>query len=143
EIRHILDPLIDTPFKGGPATWMEDILLEINRYGYFEETHFTIAYSPVPDDSTESGIGGVLSTVVEITEKIVGERRIVALRDLGVRASEARTAEEACESAAAALAGHAKDIPFALVYLHDRSSRTARLACATGVEMGDPAAPLS
>ena len=28
-------------------TWMEDIFLEVNRYGFMEETHFTIAYSPV------------------------------------------------------------------------------------------------
>lgn len=51
EIWHILEPLIRTPFEGGPATWMEDIPLEINRYGFMEETHFTIAYSPVPDDT--------------------------------------------------------------------------------------------
>ena len=29
EIWHILKPLIDAPFNGGPATWMEDIELEI------------------------------------------------------------------------------------------------------------------
>ena len=58
EIWHILQPLIDTPFKGGPATWDDDIFLEINRYGFVEETHFTIAYSPVPDETTPSGIGG-------------------------------------------------------------------------------------
>jgi len=46
EIWHILQPLIDTPFNGGPATWMEDIALEIKRHGFVEETHFTIAYSP-------------------------------------------------------------------------------------------------
>ena len=74
EIDHILRPLIDAPFKGGPATWMEDILLEVNRYGFVEETHFTIAYSPVPDDTAPRGIGGVLATVHEISEKIVGER---------------------------------------------------------------------
>src|SRR5580765_6392314 len=28
EIWHILKPLIETPFHGGPATWMEDIPLE-------------------------------------------------------------------------------------------------------------------
>ena len=143
EIHHILKPLIDTPFKGGPSTWMEDILLEINRYGFLEETHFTIAYSPVPDDTTPTGIGGVLATVVEITEKVVGERRIIALRDLGARAAQAKTAEQACENAAEALAAHAKDIPFALLYLLDPSGRTARLAGTTGVEMGAPAAPLS
>jgi len=42
EIWHIIGPLIDTPFRGGPATWMEDIQLEINRHGFFEETHFKI-----------------------------------------------------------------------------------------------------
>jgi len=29
EIWHILRPLIETPFNGGPATWMEDIQLEV------------------------------------------------------------------------------------------------------------------
>ena len=50
-----------------------------------EETHFTIAYSPVPDQTVPSGIGGVLATVHEITEKVVGQRRILALRDLGAQ----------------------------------------------------------
>ena len=54
EIWHILQPLIDTPFHGGPATWKDDIALEINRHGFVEETHFTIAYSPVPDESVPS-----------------------------------------------------------------------------------------
>jgi hypothetical protein len=69
EIWHIPKPLIDTPFSGGPATWMEDIELEINRHGFVEETHFTIAYSPVLDERAPRGIGGVLATVHEITEK--------------------------------------------------------------------------
>ena len=56
EIEQILSPLIDAPFKGGPSTWMEDILLEVNRHGFFEETHFTIAYSPVPDETAPRGI---------------------------------------------------------------------------------------
>jgi hypothetical protein len=58
EIAHVLTPLIDTPFNGGPATWMEDILLELNRHDFTEETHFTIAYSAVPDDTAPRGIGG-------------------------------------------------------------------------------------
>jgi hypothetical protein len=36
---------------------------EINRSGFTEETHWTIAYSPVPDDTVASRIGGVLGTV--------------------------------------------------------------------------------
>src|SRR5262249_31034833 len=115
EIWHLIGPLIERPFHGGAATWMEDILLEINRSGFIEETHFTIAYSPVPDDTAPGGIGGVLGTVHEITEKVVGERRVVALRDLGARSAEAKTVEEACAIAAETLAQHPEDVPFALL----------------------------
>jgi PAS domain S-box-containing protein len=142
EIWHIIGPLIDTPFGGGPATWMEDLELEIQRSGFIEETHFTVAYSPVPDDTAPRGIGGVLATVHEITEKVIGERRVAALRDLGARAAEAKTAEEACAIAAAALATHSKDIPFALLYLIDADGSQARLAGAAGVSPGEAAAPL-
>src|ERR1700733_13992078 len=31
EIWHVIGPLIETPFNGGPATWVEDLFLEINR----------------------------------------------------------------------------------------------------------------
>ena len=141
EIWHILQPLIDAPFTGGPATWMDDIPLEINRHGFVEETHFTIAYSPVPDDTAPRGIGGVLATVHEITEKVVGERRVAALRDLGARAAEAKSAEDACVIAAQTLGAHAKDVPFALLYLIDGDGTTARLAGTAGVAAGDPIGP--
>src|ERR1700691_650944 len=136
EIWDILKPLIDTPFKGGPATWSEDIELQINRAGFIEETHFTVAYSPVPDDAAPGGIGGVLATVHEITEKVVGQRRITVLRDLGARPAEARTAEEACVISAAMLRPHIKDIPFALLYVVDASGTQARIAAFCGVDEG-------
>jgi signal transduction histidine kinase/DNA-binding response OmpR family regulator len=141
EIWHILRPLIDTPFNGGPATWNDDIELEIERHGFLEETHFTIAYSPVPDDAATNGIGGVLATVTEITEKVVGERRIVILRDLASRTGDARTPGEACAIAAETLARHAKDVPFALLYLLDADRKLARLAGAAGVERGQAISP--
>jgi len=141
EIWHILQPLIDTPFHGGPATWNDDIALEINRHGFVEETHFTIAYSPVPDESVPSGIGGVLATVHEITDKVVGERRVVALRDLGARVGEAKTVEEACELAARTLSAHDKDVPFVSLYLTDGASRSARLVASSGVAPGSDIGP--
>jgi len=143
EIWDILRPLIETPFNGGPATWMEDIQLELNRYGFTEETHFTIAYSPVPDETVASGIGGVLATVHEISEKVVGERRIVVLRDLGSRTVEAKTAEEACADAATTLVRHPNDIPFALLYLIDNDAQQLRLAGAAGIDAGSSLSPLT
>jgi len=142
EIWHVLKPLIDTPFDGGPATWMEDILLEVNRHGFVEETHFTIAYSPVPDESAPSGIGGVLATVHEITQKVVGERRVALLRDLGRGSlAEVQTAELACATAAAMLAKQAIDIPFAAIYLLEPDGKRARLAGTCGMGPGEPMSP--
>ena len=112
---------------------MEDIQLEVNRFGFVEETHFTIGYSPVPDPTAARGIGGVLATVHEITAKVLAERRVLALRDLGARGPEAKTAEQACAVAAATLAKHEKDLPFALVYLLDSSGEKAHLAAHTGI----------
>jgi PAS domain S-box-containing protein len=142
EIWGVIGPLIDTPFKGGPATWIDDLQLEYIRYDQLEEAHFTVAYSPVPDETVPSGIGGVLATVHEITEKVVGERRGLALSDLGFRCGEAKTAEEACAIAANTLAQYPKDVPFALLYLLDGDRKQACLAGAAGIEMGTAESPL-
>ena len=141
EIWHVIGPLIDTPYQGGPATWDEDILLEVYRHGFLEETHFTIAYSPVPDETSSGGIGGVLATVHEITQQVIQERRLAVLHDLGARTAEAKTAEGACAIAAEVFGRHPKDVPFALVYLLDAGVKTAQLAGTMGVEIGSAAAP--
>ena len=149
EIWDVLRPLIETPFQGGPPTWIEDFQLELRRHGYFEEGHFTVAYSPVPDETAPRGIGGVVATVHEISATVFAERRVAALRDLGSRAGEARTAEQACAIAAETLAAYSKDLPFVLLYLvaapgeTDAKGRTARLAGAAGATAGDDIAPVS
>ncbi len=141
EIWSVLKPLVDTPFQGGPATWNDDILLEINRHGFVEESHFTIAYSPVPDETVPNGIGGVLATVHEITEKVVAERRVGVLRDLAARIGEARNADEACAIAAQTLAGHERDVPFAILYSIDSDAAVARLVGVAGTVSGQAASP--
>lgn len=139
EIWDILKPLIDTPFCGGPATWSDDIELHLKRAGFTEETHFTVAYSPVPDETATRGIGGVLATVHEITAEVVGQRRGIVLRELA-SGVEAKTAKEACVNAAAKLAPHGKDIPFALIYLAGEDGK-ATLAAAAGITGAQGIAP--
>lgn len=141
EVWHVLQPLVDAPFHGGPATWVEDIPLEVNRSGFVEETHFTIAYSPIVDDAVPSGIGGVLATVHEISQKVVGERRVLALKDLGTRSSESKSAEDACRIAAQVLERHTKDVPFALLYLIDEKQSHAYFAAGTGINPEDSVFP--
>jgi PAS domain S-box-containing protein len=141
EIWDVLKPLIDAPFRGGPATWSEDIELQINRSDFTEETHFTIAYSPVPDETAPNSIGGVLATVHEISGQIIFERRGAMLRDLSTRPAEPKSAEDACTIAAATLAKHLKDVPFLLIYLLDADGRRAVLAGSAGIESAPVVAP--
>ena len=71
----VIQPLIDRPYNAGPATWKDDLFLEINRGGHIEEAHLTIDCSPVPDETVAGGIGGVLATFHEISGTVAGERR--------------------------------------------------------------------
>ena len=138
EIWHVIGPMIEAPYRGEPATWSDDLALLINRRGFLEETHFVVAYSPVPDDTVEgTGIGGVLATVSETTEQVYGERQLRTLRELGARAAEAKTAVQACQLAGAVFDKNQSDLPFALLYLLDDAGHTARLACSVGFKDGD------
>jgi PAS domain S-box-containing protein len=135
EIWHIIGPMIEAPFSGQPATSSDDLSLLVNRKGFLEETHFKVAYSPVPDETIEStGIGGVLATVAETTAQVYGERQLRTLRELGARAAEAKTAEEACKQACATFRENAYDVPFALFYLLDKAGTRANLAATCGFD---------
>ena len=136
EIWDILGPRALRVLLGGGATFDEDLHLPMDRYGYVEETYFTFSYSPIPDPDAPAGIGGVLVTCTETTPRVIGERRVRALRDLGARAAEAKTADEACAIAATTLAAHPRDVPFAALYLLDGSK--LRLTGVAGVERDDP-----
>ena len=67
--------------RTGVATWDEALLLFLERSGYVEETYHTFSYSPLTDD--DGRIAGMLCVVSEDTERVIGERRMATLRDLG------------------------------------------------------------
>lgn len=142
EIWDVIGPQITSVYAGGPSTWNEDLLLDINRHGFVEETYFTFSYSALPDPSAPGGIGGVLGTVQETTEKVIGERRMRLLRDLAARSTEARTVEDECTIAAQTLGRYPKTVPFCAIYLIGDDRKTASLAAAAGMPRGSAAAPL-
>lgn len=133
EIWSTLQPLIDTPFHGGQATWIESFPLELNRYGFLEETHFTVAYSAVPDETTRSNIGGVLATVHEITEKIINERVLSTLRELGTITFEEKSLDVIYRNVAESMGKNNKDFPFAVVYKISEDRNSAESSASTGI----------
>jgi hypothetical protein len=71
----------------------EDHPWRIHRYGIPEDARFTISYSPIPDVSASNGIGGVLATVFETTERVRNEKALHVLTDRLKSEVEQRTRE--------------------------------------------------
>ncbi|MFY1691248.1 SpoIIE family protein phosphatase [Plantactinospora sp. WMMB782] len=138
EIWDDIGPRISTVLSTGQATWDEALLLFLERSGYPEETYHTFSYSPLRDDA--GGLVGMLCVVSEDTERVVGERRMATLRDLGSDPSVVRTEQEMLTFASQQLDRNLRDLPFTLTYLFEEGDQ-ARLAGATGLPPGHPAAP--
>ena len=115
EIWDTIGPMLDSVLRTGQATWSEDLLLPMNRHGYWEETYWTYSYSPLHDD--DGTVRGVFTAVQDTTEQVVGRRRLAALQDLGAQAGRARSVAEACDLVVRALGRAQEVVPFAAIYL--------------------------
>ena len=140
EIWPELRPRIEGVLAGGPATWDEGLLLFLERNGYVEETYHTFSYSPLPDD--HGGVGGMLSVVIEETDRIIGARRLALLRELATGLNGSKTEEQVFDAVHRCLGGGTKTMPFSLSYLFEDDGRTARLVSRSGFADGDAAAPV-
>lgn len=139
EIWSTVGPMLDSVFETGVATWSEDLLLVMDRNIPREATYFTFSYSPIRGDGNK--VDGIFCACYESTRRVIGERRLRTLRDLGRTVIEVKLAEEACDAAAKTLEANPYDVPFALIYLHDDEAQQARLVCTTRLEAGNSAAP--
>src|SRR3954454_4907209 len=138
EIWPDIGPPIEQVMDTGVATWDEALLLVLERSGFSEETYHTFSYSPLADDAGQ--IVGMLCVVSEDTERVIAERRLATLRDLGSDPTALRSEAEVLAAAARHLAAGARDLPFTLTYLRDDDG-VLRLAASSGVAAGHPVAP--
>jgi signal transduction histidine kinase/DNA-binding response OmpR family regulator len=138
EIWDVLGPLLQGVIATGDAFRAADHPFYLDRHGFREETYFDISYDPVRDES--GGVGGVFCIVGETTGRVLSERRLRTLRDLG-RAREGRSPAEACRLALDALASNPGDVPFVSLYLLDAGGNVARAVGSIGVPAGSALAP--
>src|SRR5829696_6160494 len=117
EIWPDISPRIDAVMRTGEATWDEALLLFLERSGVPEETYHTFSYSPLAGD--DGRIEGMLCVVSEDTDRVIGERRLATLRDLGAGIAGARTEADLLAAAHVHLGSDPMSLPFALVYLYD------------------------
>lgn len=65
EIWHIIAPQIEQVMSGGGATWHENQLVPVTRYGRLEQVYWTYSYSPI---DSEGKVGGVLAICRDVTK---------------------------------------------------------------------------
>ena len=135
EIWDTIGPLFDRVLRDGEATLSRDQLLAMDRRGFIEECYFDYTFSPIRDEA--GSVGGIFNIAVETTFRVLGERRTRLLKDLGEQTTRARSAEEACRLATAAMATDAADLPFCLLYL--RHGHELHLAGTAGLATDSPA----
>ncbi|MGI5521242.1 ATP-binding protein [Micromonospora sp. CA-259024] len=129
----VLAPLIREAMATGVASWVPALRLLLERAGYREEAYFSVSHAPARDDDGRTV--GVLTVCSEVTEQVVGERRLRLLRDLSV-VGDGRTVDVDATGARLidVIDGHPLDVPFAAIYLHD-GAVLRRIAC-TGSDQG-------
>ncbi|MEV4724369.1 SpoIIE family protein phosphatase [Micromonospora humida] len=133
ETWDVLGPLLDGVRRSGESYRGENHPFLLDRHGFVERVYFDISYDPIRDD--DGSVNGVFCFVNETTGRVVGERRLRALAELGVRLGAAGSMAELGQATAAVLDGHRADVPFALVYLTDETGRPVP----AGVSGVDPA----
>lgn len=135
EAWDVLGPLFEGVVKTGEAFWAKEHLFFLNRQGFLEETYYDVSYDPVRVE--DGSVGGIFCIVSDQTGRVLGERRLRTLRDLGTRTADAKSAVEVCRDAAAVLATDSTDAPFTLMYLFDAEGNGAELVAVSGINRED------
>lgn len=79
EIWDVIGPQIEQVMTGRGATWHENQLIPISRYGRLEEVYWTYSYGPIDDDTAVPyGVGGVLVVCTETTQQVLSEQHLRA-----------------------------------------------------------------
>ncbi|MDG4808404.1 SpoIIE family protein phosphatase [Micromonospora sp. WMMD1120] len=113
----VLGPLLDGVRSTGRSYRGEDHPFLLDRHGFVEQTYFNVSYDPIRGD--DGSVHGVYCIVNETTGRVLGERRLRALSDLGTELSDIADDAELGRTAAEVLGRHNADVPFALIYLAD------------------------
>ncbi|MEO8620020.1 MAG: ATP-binding protein [bacterium] len=132
-------PLFGRVMDRAEPTYIDDWMLPLDRFGFVEECYFTFCYSAIRNESGD--VGGVFVTVVETTDRVLGERRVTTLRELASVLARIDSASMVCRLAAETLGASASDTPFVLLYLLDESGERLTLEGVGGMEPGGHAAP--
>ncbi|CAB4429500.1 unnamed protein product [Rhizophagus irregularis] len=120
EIYDDLEPLFNEVLSTGKGKFEYDRFFFLLRDGYLEETYFSFTFSPIFKD--DGSVGGIFNASQETTQRVLSNRRVKTLSELGKRTPGAKSLENACHLVTRTLHEKNKDIPYALIYLIENST---------------------
>ncbi|MBV9026961.1 MAG: SpoIIE family protein phosphatase [Streptomycetaceae bacterium] len=112
----------------------EPSLLE--RHGFLEQCYFDVSFQPVLRDGT---VDGVLIIITETTGRVLGERRLRLLSEIGTRTVGLRGPGEVARVVAQVVGAYQEDVPLMCLYLA-AGPGVLRLAACTGLSAERPSA---
>ena len=139
DIWEDIEPMLKTVMEKDDGTYVESQLLIMDRNGYLEETYYTFSYTPIPGDQGDTA--GMICANTDDTIRIIGERQLRTLRDLGKGLAKMQTVKEVYENALKILEDNQKDFPFAILYKADNEGRTAQAIAYGGINKNQAIMP--
>lgn len=128
ELWERAQPLIVQAMLGGQSAVLPDQLFCLSRNGYSDEAYLTVSCDPLLENDRRIG---VMLSLTETTDHVVGARRNAALREVAATIAVARSVDDAAQRTVEAISRHPSDVSFALIYLIAADRSSARLAAAT------------
>ncbi|WNG18397.1 ATP-binding protein [Cystobacter fuscus] len=125
--------------QAGTGSYLENLPMILDRYGYLEEAFMTFSFSPIRDET--GNVGGLFHPITETTDKMLSARRTQALQHLAARLGDVKSLAEVGERLSQAAGESVLDLPFLLYYQFDEAGRHARLLGGTGLAPDSVARP--
>jgi PAS domain S-box-containing protein len=107
-----IEPMLQQVMEKNEGTYVESQLLIMERNGYPEETYYTFSYTPIPGD--EGGTAGMFCANTDDTEKIISERQLKTLTELGKELIDSKSPIEVIENTIDTLSENPYDFPLCL-----------------------------
>ncbi|ADO71663.1 Sensor protein [Stigmatella aurantiaca DW4/3-1] len=123
----------------GEGSYIENLRMFLDRYGYLEEAFMTFSFSPIRDESGK--VGGLFHPITEVTDKMISARRTQALRSLSEQFGKTQTLQQVWDTTAKAYGEYELDLPFLLFYQLDAAGKQAHRVGAAGIALDTAAAP--
>lgn len=134
DIWRDIEPMLRQVMEKDEGTYVESQLLIMERNGYPEETYYTFSYTPIPGD--EGGTAGMICANTDDTDRIISERQLKTLTQLGKSLTDSRSAEETIRKTIHTLKQNPFDFPFALFRTLSGNKAILAQSTHTGAEFG-------